>query len=199
MIKRMLLGALLSLLITSVVFAGEKYVLDATHSEAGFAVKHLVISKTKGEFKDISGTFDVDESDITKSSADITIQVASVDTDDEKRDGHLKSADFFDAEKFPTITFKSTKIAKTEQGYSMTGNLTIKDVTKEITFPFSLNGFVIDPWGNRRFGAEGTLTINRQDFNVKWNKALDGGGLVVGNEVEISLAIEGIKAKEGTN
>lgn len=197
--RSILLTVVLSLLMVSFAFSGEKYQLDAAHSSASFFVKHLVISKTKGSFNDLVGTFVVDEEDITNSSVDVTIKTASVDTDDEKRDNHLKSADFFDVEKYPEIKFKSTKIAKTEDGYVLTGNLTIKDVTKEVSFPFEFNGFINDPWGNKRFGAEATLAIDRQDYNVKWNKTLDNGGLVVGNEVKIELHVEGIKAKEGTN
>jgi len=143
----------------------------------------------------------VNEDDITKSSAEITIQTASIDTDDEKRDNHLKSADFFAVEEYPTITFKSKNISKTDDGYAMTGDLTIKDVTREITFPFIFNGFITDPWGGKRFGAEANLTINRLDYNVEWNKTLDNGGVLVGNDVDIMLHVEAIKApeEEGTN
>ncbi len=197
--KILTLMALLSFFVVSLVFGGEKYMLDAVHSSASFSVKHLVISKTRGTFNDISGTFEVNEKDITQSSVEIVIQTASIDTDDEKRDGHLRSADFFAAEKYPTITFKSSKFEKKGDDYFLTGSLTIKDVTKEITIPFTFNGFANDPWGNKRFGAEATLKINRQDYNVSWSNTLDGGGLVVGNEVKIELEVEGVKAKEGTN
>lgn len=193
------LTAVLSLVLFSLALGADKYVLDTAHSSATFSVKHMVISKTKGSFGDWEATFMIDEEDLTQSSVELTIKTASIDTDNEKRNGHLKSAEFFDVETYPEITFKSTKIEKTDDGFLITGNLTIKDVTKEVSFPLELNGFIDDPMGNRRFGAEAGLTINRQDFNLKWNKKLDTGGLIVGNDVEIALQIEGIKAKEGTN
>ncbi len=195
--KKFALTLLVLALFTSFAFAGDEYKFDAAHSSAGFTVSHLVISKTTGKFDDISAKVNLDESDLTKSSVDVTIKVASINTGDAKRDGHLKSPDFFDAEKNPDITFKSTKIAKTDDGYAITGNLTIKAVTKEVTFPFKFNGFA-EFMGTKRFGAEATLTINRQDYGVTWNKKLDSGGVVVGNEVEIGLHLEGFK-ELGTN
>lgn len=190
---------LLTAFLASLAVAGEKYTLDPIHSSAGFSVSHLVISTTSGKFRDIEGSFDVNEEDITKSSLEFTLQTASIDTDNEKRDGHLKSPGFFDVEKYPTISFKSKSIAKTDDGYTITGDLTIKDVTKEISFPFKFNGFV-EFMGDKRFGAEASLTINRQDYHVEWNKTLDGGGFVVGNDVAITLHLEAIKAKkEDTN
>lgn len=196
--KKNVLSIVLSLLLVSFVFAGERhtYSLDDPHSSASFTVSHLVISKTTGKFKEMDGTFKVNEDNITDSSVEVTIKTASINTDDEKRDNHLKSADFFDVEKYPEITFKSKKIEKTEDGYVMTGDLTIKDVTKEVSVPFEFNGFV-DFMGTRRFGADAELTINRQDFNVEWNKTLDNGGLVVGNDVKINLHVEGVREKEG--
>lgn len=196
--KSFIVVLLLTAFLTSLSVAGEKYTLDKAHSSAGFSVSHLVISTTKGTFNDIEGMFLVNEEDITKSTVEFTIQTASLDTRDEKRDGHLKSPDFFDVAKYPTITFKSTSIAKTDDGYNITGNLTIKDVTKEVTFPFVFNGFA-EFMGTKRFGAEASLTINRQDFNVKWNKTLDNGGLLVGNDVTITLLLEAVKETEGTN
>ncbi|MFQ5651785.1 MAG: YceI family protein [bacterium] len=195
--KAVVLSVFFCLLMAGFVLGGEKYQLDGAHSSASFSVKHLVISKTTGRFHHVIGTFEVDENDLTRSTVDVAIKTASIDTDDEKRDGHLKSADFFDVENYPEIRFKSTRIEKAEDGYVMIGTLTIKDVTKEVSFPFNFNGF-IEAMGSKRFGAEATLTINRQDFNVKWNRTLDNGGLVVGNEVEISLHIEATKS-EGTN
>ncbi len=196
--KSIILALLLTAFLASLALAGEKYTLDKAHSSAGFSVSHLVISKTKGNFNEIDGMFAVNEEDITKSSVEFTIQTASIDTDNEKRDGHLKSPDFFDVAKYPTITFKSTSITKNDDGYSITGNLTIKDVTKEVSFPFEFNGFA-EFMGTKRFGAEASLVINRQDFHVEWNKTLDNGGLLVGNEVAITLLLEAIKANEGSN
>ncbi len=196
--KSFIIALLLTAFLASFAVAGTKYTLDKAHSSAGFSVSHLVISKTSGKFNDVDGVFWVNEKDITKSSVEFTIKTASINTNDNKRDGHLKSPDFFNAEKYPTISFKSKSIAKTDAGYQITGDLTIKDVTKEVSFPFEFNGFV-EFMGTKRFGAEANLTINRQDYHVEWNKALDNGGLVVGNDVEIALHIEGVKKTEGTN
>jgi len=197
--KAILLSGLLTLTLFSLAVGGEKYNVDVAHSSIGFSVKHLVISNTKGEFKDFSGVINYDAEDISKSSVEITINTASIDTDDAKRDGHLKSPDFLDVEKHKTITFKSTKIQKTDAGFVAVGNLTIRDITKEVKLPFTLTGPIKDPWGYNRLGVEASLTIDRHDFGVSWSKTLDNGGLVVGNDVKISLDIECIQAKEGTN
>jgi len=196
MLKKSLFLLSLSFFAVSLLSAGEKYQLDAAHSSIDFAVKHMVISKTKGKFKDVKGEFMVDEKDITSATINVTIQTASIETANEKRDGHLKSADFFDVEQFPTIGFISSKIKKTGDSYAVTGNLTIKGVTKEVTFPFELNGFTNDPYGNRRLGVSAQLKINRHDYNLKWSKSLDGGGLVVGDMVEIALEVEGVRSSE---
>jgi polyisoprenoid-binding protein YceI len=121
---------------------------------------------------------------------------ASINTDNNDRDNHLRSPDFFDATKNPDITFESTKIVKQGLGYEAAGKLTIKGVTKDVKIPFTINGPVKDPWGNTRIGVEGGLTINRQDFGVSWSKTLDNGNLVVANDVKIDLVIEGIQAKK---
>lgn len=194
---KFILSVFLSLLLVSVVFSADKYTLDKPHSSASFKVKHMVVSSTTGRFRDMDATFEIDESDLTKSSATVTIKTASITTENERRDGHLKSPDFFDVEKYPEITFKSTKVEKTDDGYMMSGNLTIKDVTKEISFPFEFNGFV-NVGDSRKFGADASLTINRQDYNVNWSKSLDNGGLVAGDEVMIDLHVEGNK-ETGTN
>ncbi|HEX9652725.1 MAG TPA: YceI family protein, partial [bacterium] len=169
------------------------------HSSVGFSVKHLVISNTKGEFSDFAGTIMLDENDITKSSLEVTIKTASISTHDDKRDAHLRSADFFDVEKHPEITFKSKKVEKTSAGYQLTGDLTIRGVTKEVSFPFTLVGPVPDPWGGKRLAAQASVTVNRQEFGVSWNKTLDGGGLLVGDEVTINIEVEAVHAKPGTN
>jgi len=197
MVKKLFtLLSLTAILAAGQAFAGVNYMLDGIHSTAAFSVKHLVISNTKGNFQDISGMFEVDEKDITNSKVTFSMKTASVTTGNEKRDNHLRSADFLDAEKYPTISFTSSKIEKKGEDYIITGKLTIKDVTREISFPFAFNGFAMGPMGHKRFGAEAALTINRQDFNVKWNKAVDGGGFVVGNDVKIELQLEGMKAGE---
>ncbi len=197
--KYILLVVLFSLSITSFTLWADKYQIDISHSSANFTATHFLISKTKGHFKDVSGTIIFDEKDITKSKVDILIKTASIDTDNEKRDNHLRNSDFFNVGKYPEIRFTSTRIKNTKDGYVLVGNLTIKDVTKEVSFPFELNGPMTDPWGNKRFGAEANLTVNRFDYNVSWNKVIEGRGLVVGNEIKIELHIEGISAKQATN
>ncbi len=190
-----LLAAGVALLMAGGVKAADTYTIDKAHSRIGFSVKHLMVSTTRGEFKDYAGEWKVDLKDLSKSSIDIVIQVASIDTAEPKRDEHLRTGDFFDAAKFPTITFKSTKIARKGDGYEAFGDLTIKDVTKKVVIPFALNGPLDTSWGFTAIGVEGGLTINRQDYNVKYNQLLDNGGLVVGNEVKIDFVLEGHKPK----
>jgi polyisoprenoid-binding protein YceI len=177
----------------SSLYSAEKFTLDASHSTVEFAVRHMVLSTVKGQFSDISGTILYDENDLSRSSIEVVIKVASINTNNAKRDDHLKSPDFFDAGTFPEITFKSTKIEKTGDSYLLTGTLTMRNVTKEISFPFEVTGRLTDPWGNIRMGAEASLKINRQDYGISWSKTLDGGGLVVGDEVKIGLSVEAIK------
>jgi len=195
--KSIILTVLLTFVIASFAFAGDKYELDLAHSSVGFSAKHLVISNTKGQFKEFTGIIILDEKNISKSSVNVTIKTASISTDNERRDNHLKSADFLDVEKHPEITFKSKSVMKTDDGYRMVGNLTIHGVTKEVTIPFTLVG-PVEAMGTR-IGLEASLTIKRLDYGVSWSKTLDNGGLVVSNEVKITLEVEAIKAEEGTN
>ncbi|RMH69997.1 MAG: polyisoprenoid-binding protein [Gemmatimonadetes bacterium] len=189
-------ATLIAFVFSGVTFAADTYTIDPAHSHIGFAVKHMVISKTKGEFKEYESTLIWDDTDPSKSSVKTTIQVASIDTDEPKRDEHLRSADFLDAETYPTITFVSKQIKKQGKGYLAIGDLTIRDVTKEVEIPFEVLGKLTDPWGNTRIGISGGLTINRQDYGVSWSKTLDNGGLVVGDEVEIELTAEYIMAQD---
>jgi len=195
--KSIILTVLLTFLVSGFAFAGDKYEIDLAHSSVGFSAKHLVISNTKGQFKDFTGVIILDEKDISKSSVNVTIKTASISTANERRDNHLKTADFLDVEKHPEITFKSKSVMKTDDGYRMVGNLTIHGVTKEVTIPFTLVG-PVEAMGTR-IGLEASLTIKRLDYGVSWSKTLDNGGLVVSNEVKITLEVEAIKAKEGTN
>jgi polyisoprenoid-binding protein YceI len=184
------------LLVLASLARAEKWEIDVAHSSVGFSVRHMVVTKTHGKFNDFAGYIDFDGKNVEKGSVEITAQIASIDTDNKKRDDHLRSPDFFDAEKFPTMTFKSKKVIKSSGSeFKLVGDLTIKDVTKEVTFDCEFNGVINDPMGNTRAGFSATAKINRQDFNVKWSKSLDAGGLVVGNEVKISLEIEAVKAK----
>ena len=176
-------------------WAADTYKIDRSHSSIQFAVRHLVVTKVKGEFNEFSGMILYDDENITKSSVDVTINTASIDTKDPKRDDHLRSPDFFDVAKFPQISFKSKRIEKTSDGYAVIGDLTMHGVTKEIRIPFSIAGVVTDPWGNVRLGLSGKTKLNRQDYGVSWSKKMDNGGLVAGDDVEIDLEVEAVKEK----
>jgi polyisoprenoid-binding protein YceI len=169
--------------------------LDSAHSHAEFKVKHMMISNVKGSFSGLSGALQLDESDYTHSKIEASIPVASLNTGDAQRDGHVKSADFFDAEKYPAITFNSTNI-DSEGGpdYSVTGDLTIHGVTKSVTFAVEgVSEPEKDPWGNHRIGLSATAKINRKDFGLTWNSPLESGGVLVGEQVSINLEIQFIK------
>jgi len=168
-----------------------QWTIDKAHSSVGFSVRHLVISNVKGNFGDYTGNIEFAPEKLQSGTAQITVQVASIDTDDARRDEHLRSPDFFDAVQFPAMTFKSTKIHDVNGNeFKMTGNLSIRDITKEVTFDCVFHGVVDDPMGNTKAGFTATAKINRQDFDVKWNKTLDAGGVVVGDEVAITLELE---------
>lgn len=179
------------LLITAGVFAAgfaraeSTFTADPTHGEAGFAISHLVISKVKGHFGKHDATLVLDD-DGKLVSAEATMDVESIDTANTKRDDHLRSADFFDAKQFPAITFKSKSVTDSE----IVGDFTIRDVTKEISLPYELKGPVKDPWGNTKLGFAASIVINRKDYGLTWSKTLETGGLVVGDEVEISVDME---------
>ena len=169
--------------------------IDPQHTAAGFAVKHLMISTVRGQFKGVTGTVNWDDQDISKSTVDITIDANTVDTSEPKRDADLKSDKFFEVAKYPTITFKSKKIEQVSAGkLKITGDLTIRGVTKEAVLDVEgPTPPVKDPWGNTRVAANATTKINRQDFGVKWNANMDGGGVVVGDDVAITIDLEMIK------
>ena len=166
--------------------------IDPMHSSAQFAVKHLAISTVRGAFTSVKGSVQLDDKDITKSSVDVTIDVNSVDTRVAARDKDLRSDHFFDADHFPTMTFKSTKVEQVAPDkLKITGNLTIRGVTKEVALDVDgPSGPIKDPWGNQRMAINATTKINRQDFGVKWNATMDNGGLVVGDEVAITIDAE---------
>ena len=170
------------------------YNIDPAHSIIGFAVRHLEINWVEGRFKDFTGTINFDDKAITKSNVQFTAKIASIDTGVDARNNHLKTADFFDAAKYPDMKFVSTKVErKGKDKYILTGDLTIKDVTKSVSFPFTLTGAVKDPWGGTRFGIQAETVINRQDYNVKWGHALAEGGLDVGNNITVKLQLEAVK------
>jgi polyisoprenoid-binding protein YceI len=169
--------------------------LDPAHSVAEFKVRHMMISNVKGSFSGLSGTQLLDETDYTHSKVEVSIPVATVNTGDPQRDGHLKSGDFFDAEKYPAITFKSTNIEyKGGADYAVTGDLTIHGVTRPVTLAVEeFSEPSKDPWGNHRIGLSASTKINRKDFGLTWNSALEAGGVLVGEEVAISLEVQFIK------
>jgi polyisoprenoid-binding protein YceI len=170
--------------------------LDPAHSHAEFKVKHMMISNVKGSFSALSGHLTEHATDATLSSIDASIDVSTVNTGDAQRDGHLKSADFFDVEKFPTMTFKSTQVKPNGGGgYNVTGDLTIHGQARQQTFVVDApSGPAKDPWGNTRIGLSATTKINRKDFGLGWNAALETGGILVGEDVSITLEVQFIKA-----
>ena len=174
----------------------ETWNVDSSHSEVGFEVTHMMISTVEGSFGEFSGNIDVNnKGKLTALNGEVSI--ASVDTNDEKRDAHLQADDFFNAASFPKMTFASKKIKGShEKGYSVEGDLTIRDVTKTVTLDLTpFKGPITDGWGNTRVASVATTEINRQDFGVSWSAALDAGGLVVSDEVQIEIKLEFIQAK----
>jgi polyisoprenoid-binding protein YceI len=168
--------------------------IDPTHAEIGFAVRHLMLSTVRGRFGAVTGTVQFDETNPTASKVDVTIDVASIDTRQEMRDNHLRSPDFFDAANHASIRFVSKKIEGDVTGdFKLIGDLTIRGVTREVALDASLQGRGIDPWGNDRMGFEAKGKINRNDFGLTWNQALEAGGVVVGEEVKLSLDVEIVK------
>jgi len=164
---------------------------DKSHSNVKFTVTHLVIAEVGGRFTDFDATVTHSKDDLSDMKVEATIKTASINTDNEQRDTHLKSDDFLNAEKYPTITFKSTKVEKTgADTYRITGDLTIRDVTKPVVLDTKYRGVAKDPWGNTKAGFRATTTIDRFDWGVKWNKAIETGGLVAGKDIEITLLFE---------
>src|SRR5271170_719727 len=169
--------------------------VDSTHSVVEFKVKHMMISNLKGQFSGVTGTLSLDEDDLTQSSVEAAIEVTSIHTRDEGRDAHLKGADFFDAEQFPTMQLKSTHIALKSNGeLVVTGDLTIKGVTRSVQFAVEgPSSETKDPWGNTRIGLAATTKINRNDFGLTWNAVLEAGGVMVGEDISIALDLEFVK------
>jgi polyisoprenoid-binding protein YceI len=175
--------------------ATQTWNIDPSHSTVGFTVRHLVISKVHGSFNKFSGTIVLDEQNPSASKVTAQIEATSIDTKDDKRDGHLRSADFFDVEKFPTLTFESTRVEKADgNAYRVTGDLTLHGVKKAITLEAELLGTGKDPWGNQRAGFSAQVSLQRKDFGLNWNQALEAGGVLVGEKVDIHLDIEAVKA-----
>lgn len=176
-------------LAASPALAADTFVVDKNHSEASFQIRHFV-TKVRGRFTDFAGTIQVDKASPDKSSVEFTIKTASIDTDNGQRDTHLKSPDFFDAEKFPDITFKSSKIvAKGKDAYDVTGTFTMHGVSKEITVPVTFLGFAKTPRGEKA-GFEVNTTVNRKDYGIVYNRPLETGGVMLGDDVTVSINIE---------
>ena len=173
------------------------WTIDPEHTNIGFKVRHLMVSNVKGSFDKHTGVVDINDKDITKSKVDVSIDTASINTNVKKRDDHLRSADFFDVAKYPTMTFVSKKVAKAgEDKLKVTGDLTLHGVTKEVVLDVEgPSGESKDPYGVIRRGATASTKINRKDFGLVWNKALETGGIAVGDEITISLEVEMIKGK----
>ncbi|MFE7095077.1 YceI family protein [Streptomyces erythrochromogenes] len=170
------------------------YAIDPAHSSIGFTVRHAMVTNVRGSFADHEGTLHLDGSDPARSTASIDVKIASVDTGIADRDGHLRSGDFFDAETFPLMTFRSTEAAFLGgDTYRITGDLTIKDVTRPLSIDLEFNGSATDPYGNQRVGFEGSTDILRSDWGLTWNAALETGGVVVSDKVKLTFDISAIK------
>jgi polyisoprenoid-binding protein YceI len=169
------------------------YGLDASHSHVGFSVRHLMVSKTKGRFADVSGTIHIAE-DPLESSVEVEISVASIDTRDETRDGHLRSADFFDADDHPSIRYRSTKVVQAgERRWNVEGELTVRGITLPVPLEVAFEGGAKDPWGNHRIGFTARAELDREAFGLTWNQALETGGVLVGKQVQIDIEAEAVR------
>jgi polyisoprenoid-binding protein YceI len=189
----------LSMGASSAGFAAEKYDIDFGHSRIEFTVRHFGVSRVRGEFRAYESELMFDEADPTGSSVELRIRTASVDTDDGQRDEHLRSDDFFNSEAFPHMVFRSTGITGGEGEYAVTGELTIRETTREIEIPVSLAGPLRDPLGMMRMGIEGGVTIDRQDYGMKFSRTMDNGGLLVGNDVKIYFSLEATRPADGAD
>lgn len=171
-----------------------QYALDPAHTRIGFVARHAMVTKVRGAFNEYVGTGYLDGDDPSKSTVSVTIQAKSIDTRNEQRDAHLRSNDFLDMENHPEITFVSTAAKQLDDStFQLTGDLTIRGVTKPVTVDFDYQGAVVDPWGNTRIGFEGQVTINRKDWGVNWNAALEAGGVLVSEKVTLEFELSAIK------
>ncbi len=169
------------------------YVLDPSHTSIGFVTRHAMVTKVRGSFDQYSGSATIDEADPAASKLEVVVQTASVNTRNADRDAHLRSADFFDADQFPTITFSATGFSVRESVVDVTGDLTIKDVTRSVTIPFEFQGSAVDPFGNARIGFEGAVEVHRSEFGLTWNAALETGGFLVSDRVTLEFEVSAIK------
>ena len=173
--------------------ASGTWVIDPTHTNLGFSARHAMVAKVRGNFGEFSGSFTIDGDNLAASTAEVTIQVASIDTKTADRDTHLKSPDFLDVENFPTITFVSTAVTPKGDDVVITGDLTIHGVTKSVEIEYEFVGISQDPWGQTKIGFEGSTKISRKDFGLTWNVALETGGVLIGDEIKLNLDVEATK------
>lgn len=170
------------------------YAIDPTHSRIGFSARHAMVTKVRGAFNEFSGSGHFDAANPANSSLELSLVTASIDTGNADRDGHLQSADFFDVEKFPAITFRSTSVSQSgDNTYSVTGDLTIRDKSNPVTFELEYTGAAKDPFGNERIGFEGATTVNRKDWDLTWNSPLDTGGVLVSEKITLEFDISAVK------
>ena len=194
--RKMLAGLLMVLMLALPASATETYQIDPAHAFVNFTISHFM-GKARGSFTDVSGTITYDETDVTKSSVEVVIKTASIHTGVQGRDTHLRSADFFDVEKFPEMIFKSKRVEKRGSGLVAVGDLTVRGVTKEVVMPFTLSGPIKDPLpaGIKRLLVESSLKVDRRDFGITWSRVTDAGVLFVGNDVTIEINVEAIVPK----
>lgn len=170
------------------------YTIDPSHSTLAFVARHAMVTKVRGAFNEFAGTFTVDAEDPSNATAEVTIEATSIDTRNADRDAHLKSNDFFAMDEYPQLTFRATKVEpKNDSAFHVTGDLTIRGVTKEVDFDLDFTGAVTDPWGNLRVGFEGRTEVNRKDWNLNWNTPLDTGGVLVSEKVTLEFEISATK------
>ena len=172
-----------------------QYTLDPSHSRIGFVARHAMIAKVRGAFNEVTGSANINQADPSASTLEVNIAVASVDTRDANRDGHLQGADFFDAENYPNIKFVATDFQiQDDETVLVTGDLTIKDVTAGVSIPFEFGGAATDPFGNDRIGFEGQVQVNRKDWGLTWNAALEAGGVLVSDKVTLEFEVSAIRS-----
>lgn len=174
--------------------ATTKWAIDPTHSEIGFKVKHMMFTNVSGKFTNYEGTISTDDDNFENASIEFSAETNSIDTNNTDRDNHLKSADFFDVENHPKLTFKATSFTKSGDDYELSGDLTIKDITKSVTFPAEFSGLMKDPWGNTKAGLNINGKINRKDWGLNWNSALETGGVLVSEEVRLNIELQLVKS-----
>ena len=174
-----------------------RFQIDAAHSRLGFVARHAMVTKVRGHFGDVTGELHLDQEDPSRSTAEVTARMASINTGNEQRDEHLRGTDFFGVDEYPEMTFRSTKAEQTgDDQYRLTGDLTIKGVTRPVTFDLEFTGATHDPWGNLRVGFEGRAAINRKDWGLSWNVALEAGGLLVSEKINIELDIAAVRPED---